>query len=157
MPIAAPVAGISVGLVTDADPHSEAEEEAARVGCHRLLTDIRGLEDHFGDMDFKVAGSHRGITALQLDVKLPGVPLAIMQEAVDRAREARLHVLDAMATALPGPRPDVKFHAPRAFTADVPLEARGTVLGQGGAFLRDIEERTGARLRLEDNKVCPAC
>lgn len=143
VPIKSPVAGISVGLVTppagiDADPQ------------YVLLTDILGMEDHFLDMDFKVAGTSSGVTAVQLDTKLSGVPLEILEKALMQATEARIGILATMAAELAAPRDVPKSHAPRLERILIPMESRGRVLGPRGETIKAIEDASGAALRLED-------
>jgi polyribonucleotide nucleotidyltransferase len=138
VPLKAPVAGIAMGLVKEGD----------RVG---ILTDIMGSEDHYGDMDFKVAGTEKGITALQMDIKIGGVSMAIMGEALARAREARLHVLEKMAETIKGPRTELSPHAPRFVTIKIRTEKIREIIGPGGKVIRGIQEKTGAKIDIEDD------
>ncbi|MGH7961218.1 MAG: polyribonucleotide nucleotidyltransferase [Candidatus Binatia bacterium] len=138
VPIKAPVAGIAMGLI------KEGEEI-------RVLSDIVGDEDHLGDMDFKVAGTAQGITALQMDIKIAGVTREIMQQALYQAREARLHILDQMAKALAAPRPQVAEHAPRILTLKVRSEKIRDLIGPGGKMIRSIIEETGVKIDVEDD------
>lgn len=138
VPIKAPVAGIAMGLVKDGDRY-------------RILTDILGMEDHFGDMDFKVAGTRKGITALQMDIKIKGVSYDIMAEALARAKEARLFVLDKMLEVLPVARPELSPYAPRITVLKIDPEMIGTVIGPGGKTIRRIQEETGAKIDIEDD------
>lgn len=138
VPIKAPVAGIAMGLVKDGDRY-------------RILTDILGMEDHFGDMDFKVAGTRKGITALQMDIKIKGVSYEIMAEALARAKEARLFVLDKMLEVLPAARPELSPYAPRITILKVDPEMIGTIIGPGGKTIRRIQEETGAKIDIEDD------
>ena len=138
VPLRTHVAGVSIGLVLSQD-----QSRAT------LLTDILGLEDHAGDMDFKVAGSSTGITAAQLDVKPAGVPLAVLLAALPRAASARTSILSVMATALPSPRTELAVTAPRTIALEVPAELRTKVIGPGGANLRRIEALAGVRLVLD--------
>ena len=130
VPIAAPVAGVSVGLVSETDPSS------GDITRYQLLTDILGLEDHYGDMDFKVAGTRDGITAVQLDVKLAGgVPLEILCEGLDSAMAGRLHILDAMDSVRASPRKDLKPHTPRvAVVAFDPDRLKDLILSEIAEF-----------------------
>ncbi|CUS02042.2 polynucleotide phosphorylase/polyadenylase [Candidatus Promineifilum breve] len=127
VPIKRPVAGISVGLISD---------EAKSV----LLTDIQGLEDHLGDMDFKVAGTTEGITAIQLDIKVQGLDLDILAQSLHQARGARMEILDAMLKAIAAPRAELSLYAPRMLTIKIDPEKIGAVIGKGGATIRGLEE-----------------
>ena len=138
VPIKAPVAGIAMGLVKDESRYT-------------ILTDIQGAEDHLGDMDFKVAGTRKGITALQMDIKIKGLTSSIMAEALDQARQARLTVLDVIDQAMPAPRPDLKPHAPRMTVLKIDPEKIGAIIGPGGKVIRGIQEETGARIDIEDD------
>ena len=186
VPLLAPVAGVSIGAITDALGAVEAGEMAAAAGAAEaaataiacgdadagfsppaistatsaaaavqqqqpftLLTDILGLEDYMGDMDFKVAGTETGITALQLDVKPAGIPLAVLLAALPAAREGRVSILAAIAAALPTHRPSLKPSAPRVLLLELPAELRSKLLGPGGSNARRIEALSGARLVLD--------
>ncbi|MGC8832852.1 MAG: polyribonucleotide nucleotidyltransferase [Armatimonadota bacterium] len=139
--ITAPVAGIAIGLMTDGDRY-----------C--LLTDIQGMEDFGGDMDFKVAGSETGITAIQLDTKIPGITLPIIRDALERAREARLQILDKMRAVIPAPRETLSPYAPRIFVIEIHPDKIGDVIGPGGKIVKKIQAETGARIDIEqDGKV----
>jgi polyribonucleotide nucleotidyltransferase len=138
VPLRAPVAGIAMGLVKEGD----------RVG---ILTDIMGTEDHYGDMDFKVAGSDRGITALQMDIKIGGVSIDIMREALAQARAARLTVLEKMAETIKGQRTQLSAHAPRFLTIKIRPEKIREIIGPGGKVIRGIQEKTGAKIDVEDD------
>jgi polyribonucleotide nucleotidyltransferase len=138
VPIKAPVAGIAMGLVKEDDRQV-------------ILTDILGLEDHMGDMDFKVTGSRDGITAFQMDVKISGLDLATMEEALRRAREARLHVLDIMEQTIAKPRPELSAYAPRIIILKVKPEKIGDIIGPGGKMIRSIIEQSGAKIDIEDD------
>lgn len=138
VPIKAPVAGIAMGLI------KEGEEI-------RVLSDILGDEDHLGDMDFKVAGTAQGITALQMDIKIAGVTREIMRQALYQAREGRLHILSQMARALEAPRPAVAEHAPRILTLKVKPEKIRELIGPGGKMIRSIIEETGVKIDVEDD------
>jgi polyribonucleotide nucleotidyltransferase len=134
----APVAGIAMGLVKEGD----------RVV---VLSDILGDEDHAGDMDFKVAGTARGITALQMDIKIGGVSRAVLDQALAQAKEGRLHILGEMAKALAEARPDYSPHAPRLIAIRISTEKIGTIIGPGGKMIRQIQEETGTKLEVEDD------
>jgi polyribonucleotide nucleotidyltransferase len=138
VPIKNPVAGIAMGLVMEGDQYA-------------VLTDIAGVEDHSGDMDFKVAGTRDGITALQMDIKAKGVTQQIMSEALGQAKAARLHVLDNMLASLPEPRSEVSSNAPRIFTVNINREKIGDLIGPGGKFIRAIIEQTGAKIDVGDD------
>ncbi|MBI2194958.1 MAG: polyribonucleotide nucleotidyltransferase [Planctomycetes bacterium] len=138
VPIARPVAGISIGLISDGDRWV-------------TLTDIMGEEDFNGDMDFKIAGSQKGVTGIQLDLKLAGIGEAIVRKAVQQAREARIHILRTMLKVLPAPRKDISIHAPRLEQIKINPEKIGMVIGPGGSMIRKIEKDTGASLEIEDD------
>lgn len=138
VPITAPVAGISVGLVTENDQTV-------------LLTDIIGEEDHFGDMDFKVAGTTEGITGIQLDLKIRGLTHDIIVQTLERARQARLKILEEMARTIEKPRPEISIHAPRLLTIRIPVDKIGMVIGPGGKGVKGIQEDTGAHIGIEDD------
>jgi len=136
--IAAPVAGIAMGLVTDAERY-------------QILTDIQGMEDFSGDMDFKVAGSRDGITALQLDTKIEGVPMHVLREGLEQARKARLFILDKMLETIPEPRENLSPYAPRVFIVLIHPDKIGDVIGPGGKVIKKIEAETGASLDIEQD------
>jgi polyribonucleotide nucleotidyltransferase len=138
VPIKSPVAGIAMGLVT-------------REGRFAVLTDIQGVEDALGDMDFKVAGTREGITALQMDIKIKGLNREIMQQALEQAREARLYVLDKMLAVIPQPRQEMSPHAPRITTLHINPDKIRDVIGPGGKVIRKIVEETGAQIDVEDD------
>jgi len=138
VPLPAAVAGIAMGLVKEGD----------KVG---ILTDIMGTEDHYGDMDFKVAGTHKGITALQMDIKIAGVSVDIMRQALNQAREARLHVLGKMAETIKAPRTEMSPYAPRFVTIKIRPEKIREIIGPGGKVIRGIQEKTGAKIDVEDD------
>jgi polyribonucleotide nucleotidyltransferase len=141
VPIKAPVAGIAMGLIKEDDRFA-------------VLTDILGAEDHLGDMDFKVAGTDKGITALQMDIKIKGITFEILSEALAQARTARLAVLDKMMEVLSAPRPDLKPHTPRITVVQIPVDKIGAVIGPGGKMIRSIQEETGAKIDIgEDGSV----
>jgi len=137
VPISDAVAGVAMGLVSDGDRVS-------------VLTDIIGDEDHFGDMDFKVTGTRNGITALQMDIKIDGITREIMEKALDQAREARLHILDHMDTAIQQPRPEVSPHAPIVVRMVIKPEKIKNVIGAGGKTIKRICYESGARVDVED-------
>jgi polyribonucleotide nucleotidyltransferase len=138
VPISAPVAGIAMGLIMGE-------------GRYVVLTDIQGAEDHYGDMDFKVAGTRKGITALQMDIKIAGISTDLMSEALQQAREARLFILDAIQDVIPEPRPELKPHAPRMTVLKIDPQKIGAVIGPGGKIVRGIQEETGVRIDIQDD------
>jgi polyribonucleotide nucleotidyltransferase len=144
VPVKSPVAGISVGLVTE---HGE-DRQLKR---YELLTDIIGSEDHFGDMDFKLCGTDTGITGYQLDLKLPGIAHKIMAEAIFRAREARMKILEIMRAKLDKPRPELSKYAPRIETIKINPEKIGALIGPGGKTIKGIVAETGAEINIEDD------
>jgi polyribonucleotide nucleotidyltransferase len=127
-----------MGLVKDGDNYA-------------ILSDIAGSEDHYGDMDFKVAGSRTGITALQMDIKIGGVTSQIMSEALSQAKAGRLHILDKMAESLAEPRSSISSHAPQITTLTIPVSKIGAVIGPGGKNIRGIVEETGVKIDIEDD------
>ena len=138
VPIKAPVAGIAMGLVKGEDRHA-------------ILTDILGVEDHLGDMDFKITGTRQGITAFQMDVKIAGVNLTLMEQALKEAKEARLHVLDMMEQTIAEPRAELSAYAPRIIIIKVKPEKIGAIIGPGGKMIRSIIEESGAKIDIEDD------
>ncbi len=140
VPIDAPVAGIAMGLMSTPDASE-----------YRILTDIAGIEDAFGDMDFKVAGTASGVTAVQLDIKLSALPSDFMQEVFERARVARLKILDVMTDAIPAPRDEVGTFAPKISIVRIDPEKIGAVIGPGGRVINAIIERTGASIDIEED------
>src|SRR6058998_1769762 len=144
VPVKTPVAGISIGLVTE---HGEDQE----VKRYELLTDIIGSEDHYGDMDFKLCGTDAGVTGFQLDLKLPGIGHNIMAEAIQRAKEARTKILEIMARTLDKPRPELSKYAPRIETIKINPEKIGALIGPGGKTIKGIVAETGAEINIEDD------
>lgn len=138
VPLKAAVAGIAMGLVMEGDKYA-------------VLSDILGLEDHLGDMDFKVAGTEEGITAFQLDIKIQGITPEIMRAALEQAREGRLHILGIMKTALPAPEKELSPYAPKMKTIKINPEKIGDVIGPGGKMIRRIQDETGADINIEDD------
>jgi polyribonucleotide nucleotidyltransferase len=142
VPISDPVGGISIGLVQDDS-----------TGRHILLTDIIGDEDHFGDMDFKVAGTQRGVTGIQLDLKNHGITETIIRETLEQAHEARLEILRAMLRSIKRPREEISANAPRLIQIQINPEKIGMVIGPGGKTIRRLQEETGAKIDIDDNGV----
>jgi len=138
VPIAAPVAGVAMGLVSDGTRHA-------------VLTDIAGQEDHYGDMDFKVAGTREGVTALQMDIKIGGLPREVMERALEQAHRGRLQLLDTMQATLAQPRPDISAYAPRIISITIDPDKIRDVIGPGGKTIRAIQDETGARINIEDD------
>ncbi len=137
VPIRTPIAGVAMGLI-------KGDDDVA------ILTDIAGIEDHLGDMDFKVAGSREGVTALQMDMKVKGIDLEILERALDQARDARLEIMDVMTECIAEPREEMSPHAPRILRIDVPQDKIGQLIGPGGRNIRALEEETGADISIED-------
>jgi polyribonucleotide nucleotidyltransferase len=138
VPIMAPVAGIAMGLVMEGDKY-------------QILTDIQGTEDHLGDMDFKVAGTEQGITALQMDIKIGGLSSQIMAQALEQAHQARLFILGKMLEVIATPRPELKPHAPRITTVKIPVDKIGAVIGPGGKIIRGIQDESGAKIDIQED------
>jgi len=140
VPIKAPVAGVAMGLIKEGDRYA-------------ILTDIQGLEDHIGNMDFKVAGTDAGITALQMDIKLKGLASSVMSEALAAAKEARSLIMSKMMETISEPREDLKPHVPRIESVRVPVDKIGAIIGPGGKTIRDIQETTGAKIDINDEGI----
>jgi len=140
VPLKAAVAGIAMGLIMD-----------EKTGKYAVLSDIAGAEDHYGDMDFKVAGTTAGITALQMDIKVSGVTAEIMRKALEQARQGRLHILGEMAKTIAEPRKSMSAFAPRIVTIRIPVDKIRDVIGPGGKMIRSIIERTGVKIDVEDD------
>ncbi|HJR67916.1 MAG TPA: polyribonucleotide nucleotidyltransferase [Gemmatimonadaceae bacterium] len=137
VPMRAACAGVAMGLITEG-------------GKYAILTDILGTEDHLGDMDFKVAGTENGITSIQMDIKVEGLDLKIMREALAQAKDGRLHILREMSKALPEPRADLSPYAPRIVTVQISPEKIGDLIGPKGKTIRGIQEETGAEITVDD-------
>ena len=138
VPVAGAVAGVAMGLIRED-------------GKYTVLTDILGDEDHLGDMDFKVAGTTEGITAVQMDIKIDGIPAEVMRDAMIAAREARLHILGEMAKAIETPRTEISEHAPRIETMHIPTDKIRDLIGPGGKVIRGIQEETGCKVDVDDS------
>jgi len=138
VPIKAPVAGVAMGLVKEGEEYT-------------ILTDIQGLEDHLGDMDFKVAGTEAGITALQMDIKISGITPEIMAKALEQARIARLFIIGKITEVIAEPRKDLKPHAPRITIIKVPVDKIGAIIGPGGKNIRSLQEETGTKIDIGDD------
>jgi polyribonucleotide nucleotidyltransferase len=138
VPLKTTIGGIAMGLILEGDRFA-------------ILSDIQGLEDFLGDMDFKVTGSREGITALQMDIKIEGISLDIMRVALDQAKRGRIHIIDKMEAVLPAPRKELSAWAPRIITININQEDIGTVIGPGGKMIRRIIEETGATIDIEDD------
>ena len=138
VPITAPVAGIAMGLIKEGDKVE-------------ILSDILGVEDHLGDMDFKVTGTADGVTAIQMDIKIAGITTEVMGKALEQARKGRLYILDRMIEAISAPRATLSAHAPRIFTMKVKPGRVGEVIGPGGKMIRSIIEQTGVKIDIDDS------
>ena len=138
VPLKGAVAGVAMGLVMEGNKYA-------------ILSDIAGAEDHYGDMDFKVTGTHQGITALQMDIKIGGINAQIMAEALEQARKGRLHILGVMEKTLPEPRPEMSQHAPRIIQIKINPDKIREVIGPGGKMIRSIVEQTGAKIDVSDD------
>jgi len=138
VPIKASVAGIAMGLIKEGDKVT-------------ILSDILGMEDHLGDMDFKVAGTRKGITAIQMDIKIPGIDREILEEALEKAREGRLHILDKMEETISEPRKELSPYAPKIFTMQIDPEKIRDVIGPGGKMINKIIDETGAKIDIDDD------
>lgn len=138
VPIKAPVAGVAMGLIKEGDRYA-------------VLTDILGMEDHLGDMDFKVAGTREGVTALQMDMKVKGLDYAILEQALQQAHEARMYILDKMLAVIDKPRSGLSPFAPRIVMVKIPQEKIGALIGPGGKTIRSIQEQTGAKIDVEED------
>ena len=138
VPILAPVAGIAMGLIIDSD------------GKYSILTDIQGAEDHFGDMDFKVAGTEEGVTALQMDIKVKGITFEIMEEALEKAKTARLTILENIVSTIEIPRENLSKYAPKLVTINIPKEKIGAVIGSGGSVIRGMIEEFEVSIDIND-------
>lgn len=138
VPISRPVAGVAMGLISDGEQHA-------------VLTDIQGMEDHLGDMDFKVAGTREGVTALQMDIKISGLSQDIMAQALEQARSARFQILDSMAQTISEPRQQLSKWAPRMVTIKIDPDKIGAVIGKGGSTIRSIEEDYNVSVDIQDD------
>jgi polyribonucleotide nucleotidyltransferase len=138
VPIKAPVAGVAMGLIKEGDQV-------------RVLSDILGDEDHLGDMDFKVTGTRDGITAVQMDIKIGGVNREVMSQALEQARQGRLHILEKMAAAIEKPRGELSMHAPRIVTIKIKQDRIRDLIGPGGKTIRGIVEQTGCKIDVSDD------
>ena len=138
VPLSKHIGGVAMGLVKEGNDYA-------------ILTDIAGAEDHYGDMDFKVAGTREGITALQMDIKVPNVTAALMKEALDQAKRGRMFILDKMEQALASPRANMSQYAPRIYTMNIPVDKIRDVIGPGGKVIRGIIEQTGVKIDVQDD------
>jgi polyribonucleotide nucleotidyltransferase len=144
VPMIRPVAGISVGICTELDA-------GKKISKYQLLTDIIGWEDHYCDMDCKIAGTEKGITGFQLDLKLKGLPHAIMAEAIEKTRVARMHILAEMAKTIAAPRKEISKYAPRIETVRINPEKIGALIGPGGKNIKRLVEESGCEIDIEDD------
>jgi polyribonucleotide nucleotidyltransferase len=138
VPIKAPVGGVAMGLVKEGDDYV-------------ILTDIQGLEDHMGDMDFKVAGTRDGITALQMDMKITGVSAELLKEALEQAKKGRVQILDVMRETIPEPRPEVSDYAPRVEVLQIPTDKIGLLIGPGGKTINALQDEYGVNISVEND------
>jgi len=138
VPIKSPVAGIAMGLIMEGERY-------------QILTDILGIEDHLGDMDFKVAGTREGITALQMDIKTSGITSELMSQALYRAKDARINVLDKMSEVISNPNPELKPHVPRITVINIPVDKIGAIIGPGGKTIRSIQDETGTKIDIDED------
>jgi polyribonucleotide nucleotidyltransferase len=145
VPIKKPVAGIAMGLIEGPKPDDGGERQYA------VLTDIQGMEDFSGDMDFKVAGTHEGITALQLDTKIGGIPRHVFVSAFQQAKDARFHILSKILEAITAPRGELSMYAPRIITIHIEPDQIGTVIGPGGKTIKKITAETGAKIDIQQD------
>jgi polyribonucleotide nucleotidyltransferase len=139
VPIKAPVAGVAMGLISDEN------------GRFAVLTDIQGIEDHLGDMDFKVAGSSKGITALQVDIKMTGLAYEVMEKALAQALDGRLFILDRMLGTIQGSRPELSQYAPRVYKSKIPVDRIGQLIGPGGKTIRGLQEEHSVKIDVEED------
>jgi polyribonucleotide nucleotidyltransferase len=137
--IKSPVTGIAMGMISD-----------SKTGNYTILSDILGDEDHLGDMDFKVTGTAKGITACQMDLKVEGLDYEVLKEALYQARKGRLHILDEINKTLSSSRPEFKPHTPRSYNMQIPKELIGAVIGPGGKVIQEIQKDTGATIIIEE-------
>jgi polyribonucleotide nucleotidyltransferase len=140
VPLKAPVAGVAMGLVKEGDEYA-------------ILTDIAGAEDHYGDMDFKVAGTRDGITALQMDIKVAGITASIMREALAQAQRGRMFILGKMEEVISEHRAKISDYAPRFYTVQIPVDKIRDLIGPGGKMIRSIVEQTGVKIDVEDSGI----
>jgi len=138
VPIASPVTGIAIGLIKEGDDY-------------KILTDIQGPEDHYGDMDLKVAGTEKGITAIQMDLKIDGITVKILEQALDQAKKARLKILDEIKKVISKPRSELSPFAPRIITFQISPEKIGDVIGKGGKIINEIIQECGVTIDIEDS------
>jgi polyribonucleotide nucleotidyltransferase len=140
VPIKAPVAGIAMGLITDGK------------GKYVVLSDIQGVEDHIGDMDFKVAGTKNGVNALQMDIKIKGIPLEVMEKALAQAKVSRMHIMGKMMEAISEPRKQLSPYAPKIQQLQIPADRIGELIGPGGKMIKSIIEQTGAEIEVDEDE-----
>jgi len=138
VPISRAVAGVAMGLIMEGDSYA-------------ILTDISGIEDHLGDMDFKVTGTRTGITAFQMDVKIPGITREVMKQALEQARRARMKILDFMDGTISAPRSEISPYAPKIIQIKIPIDKIREVIGPGGKMIRHIQDETGAKIDIDDD------
>ena len=149
VPIKAPVAGVAIGLMMESITNDELQIK--KEPRYKILTDIQGPEDHHGDMDFKVAGTREGITAIQLDVKVDGVPIKILKEAMDQSKVARISIIEKIEKEIPKPRAEISPNAPKILIMKIKVDQIGMVIGGGGKTIKEIMAKTGAEITIEDD------
>ena len=137
-----PVSGIAMGMISDSES-----------GKYAILSDILGDEDHLGDMDFKVTGTNDGITACQMDIKIDGLSYEVLAEALDQAKQGRLHILGEMSKSITGPRTDMKPHVPRLVQMRIDRDMIGAVIGPGGKIIQEIQKESGATITIEEDEL----
>lgn len=147
VPLIRPVSGIAMGLMSETDDNG-------KIKSYKILTDIMGTEDFTGDMDFKVAGTKNGITAIQLDIKIKGLTLAIVKETITQANIGRNEILDFMLETLPAPRANLSTYAPKIVSFTIPSEKVKSVIGKGGETIDEIIAETGVKIDFEDDGTC---
>ncbi len=147
VPIKRPISGIAMGIITDTGVKKQKNEET----IYKVLTDIQGLEDHYGDMDFKVAGSEKGITALQMDVKIDGLNVEMLKAVLEQSHKNRMEILEKIKAVIPVPNPEMSQYAPRIITMNIDPEKIRNVIGPGGKVINEIIDETGVQIDIEDN------
>jgi len=152
VPIKSPVAGVAMGLMIDVNGPGEGLREAGIASeKYKILTDIQGPEDHHGDMDLKIAGTKEGVTGMQMDVKVEGITIEIVEKALEQAKRARLEILEVIQKAISEPRSDLSQYAPRVETIKISPAKIGALIGPGGKVINEIIEKTGAEIDIEDD------
>lgn len=153
VPIKSPVSGIAMGIIinTQHTTHNTQQDDKEQIASYKVLTDIQGLEDHYGDMDFKAAGTEKGITALQMDVKVDGVTIEMLKAVLEQSRKNRLEILEKMAVVIPSPEKQMSRYAPRIIVMKIDPEKIRNVIGPGGKVINEIIDETGVQIDIEDD------